>query len=154
MIPTRRVALKSRAGFSGRDMPKKKEPAAMNAPKNVWLFEILLYASLVLDTLGVAFADRDPTPSETEQMILARTLSALAMLLLVFYLIWFAANRRKGWPRWVLSVLFALSLPSLAQAIAVQGIGVAVVVDMISAVLTAWGLYLSFTGDARDWFDA
>lgn len=126
----------------------------MNVPKNVWLFEILLYASLLLDALGVAFADRTPTPGETEQMVLARTLYALAMLALVFYLIWFAANRRKGWPRWVLAALFALSLPQLAHVIAVHGIGFGVVVDIVSAALTTWGLYLSFTGDAKDWFDS
>ena len=126
----------------------------MNVPKNVWSFEILLYASLLLDALGVAFADRTPRPDMTEQMIAARVFYALAMLALVFYLIWFAANRRKGWPRWVLAALFALSLPQLAQVIVVHGIGFGVIVDIVSAVLTAWGLYLSFTGDAKDWFDA
>ena len=29
-----------------------------------------------------------------------------------------------------------------------------VFVDTVSCVLTALGLYLSFTGDAKDWFDA
>ena len=126
----------------------------MNVPKNVWSFEILLYASLLLDAVGVAFADRTPRPDMTERMIMARVVYAAAMLVFVFWLIWFAANRRKGWPRWVLSVLFALSLPQLAQVIAVYGIGFGVIVDILSAVLTAWGLYLSFTGDAKDWFDA
>lgn len=127
----------------------------MTTPKNVWSFEILLYASLLLDVLGVAFADRTPGgPDQTEQLIMAQALYALAILGLVFYLIWLAANRRKGWPRWVLSGLFLLQLPQLAQVIAMRGIGFGVVVDIVSAVLTAWGLYLSFTGDARDWFDA
>ena len=53
-----------------------------------------------------------------------------------------------------LAALFALSLPQLAYAIAVHGIGFGVIVDILSSVLTAWGLYLSFTGDAKDWFDA
>lgn len=126
----------------------------MNVPKNVWSFEILLYASLLLDALSVAFENRMPRPGVSEQMIMAQALYALAMLVFVFFLIWFAANRRKGWPRWVLSALFALSLPQLAQAIAVRGISFSVVVDIVSAVLTAWGLHLSFTGDAKDWFDA
>jgi hypothetical protein len=126
----------------------------MNVPKNVWSFEILLYTSLLLDVLSVAFEDRMPGPGVSEQMIMARALYAMAMLALVFFLIWFAANRRKGWPRWVLSALFALSLPSLAQAIAVRGLGLSVIVDILSGVLTAWGLYLAFTGDAKDWFDA
>lgn len=132
---------------------RKSRVPAMNVPKNVWSFEILLYASLLLDALVLAFADRTPTTAETEQMILTRMMYAVGMLAFVFYLIWLAANRRKGWPRWVLSGLFALSLPQLAYVIAVRGIGFGVMVDIVSAVLTAWGLYLSFTGDAKDWFD-
>src|SRR5689334_19469315 len=128
--------------------------AAMNTPKNVWWFEILLYASLVLDALTVAFDDRTPTPELSEQMITVRTIYALVILVLVFVLIWLAARRRKGWPRWVLSALFAVSLSSLAQMIAEQGLGLSVFVNIVSSVLTALGLYLSFTGDAKDWFDA
>ena len=126
----------------------------MNTPKNVWWFEILLYASLVLDALTVAFDDRTPTPELSEQMITVRTIYALVILVLVFVLIWLAARRRKGWPRWVLSALFAVSLSSLAQMIAEQGLGLSVFVNIVSSVLTALGLYLSFTGDAKDWFDA
>jgi drug/metabolite transporter (DMT)-like permease len=126
----------------------------MTVPKNVWWFEVLLYASLVLDALRMAFEDRTPRPDMTERMLTAQTLYGLAVLVLVFYLIWFAVRRRKGWPRWVLLVLFALSLSSLAQVIAVRGIEFGGFVDIVSSVLTTLGLYLSFTGDAKDWFDA
>lgn len=126
----------------------------MTVPKNVWWFEVLLYSSLFLNAISVAFADRTPSPDLSEQMIMAQVIYAVAMLSLVFYLIWFAANRRQGWPRWALSVLFALSLPSLVQTIVVRGIGLGDIIDIVSAALTTWGLYLSFTGDAKDWFDA
>ena len=125
----------------------------MTIPKNVWWFEVLLYASLVLDALSVAFDDRTPRPDMTEEMITARTLYALVVLVFVFYLIWLAARRRKNWPRWVLSGLFALSLGSLIPVIAVRGFEFGVLIDIVSSVLTALGLYLSFTGDAKDWFD-
>jgi hypothetical protein len=126
----------------------------MNVPKNVWSFEVLLYASLLLDALSLAFEDRTPRPGVTEQMITAQILFAAGMLVFVLYLIWLAARRRKGWPRWLLAVLVVLSLPQLAHVVAARGVGFGVVVDTVSAVLAAWGLYLSFTGDARDWFDA
>ncbi|HXI07471.1 MAG: DUF6962 family protein [Bradyrhizobium sp.] len=126
----------------------------MTVPKNVWWFEVLLYASLLLDTLSVAFYDRTPSPEVTEEVMTAQTYYALAMLGLVFYLIWFAARRRKSWPRWVLSGLFARSVASLIQVIAINGIEFGTFVDIVSNVLTALGLYLSFTGDAKDWFDA
>ena len=126
----------------------------MNIPKNVWWFEVLLYASLVLDALSVAFQDRTPTPRMTEQMIDVATLLALVLLLLLFWLVWFAARRRKSWPRWALSAALALSLVSLAQVISERGMSFGVFVDTVSCAMTAMGLYLSFTGDAKDWFDA
>ena len=126
----------------------------MTVPKNVWWFEILLYASLLLDALSMAFDDRTPRLGVSEEMITARTLYALAILGLVFYMIWLAARRRKSWPRWVLSGLFALSVSSLVQVIAVKGIEFGTFVDLVSSVMTALGLYLSFTGDAKDYFDA
>ena len=126
----------------------------MTVPKNVWWFEVLLYASLVLDALSVAFQDRTPTPRMTEQMINVSTWLALGLLLLLFYFVWLAARRKKGWPRWALSAALALSLVSLAQVIGDRGVQFDVLIDIVSCVLTAWGLYLSFTGDAKDWFDA
>ncbi|MCP4621418.1 MAG: hypothetical protein GY844_33870 [Bradyrhizobium sp.] len=126
----------------------------MNVPKNVWWFEVLLYASLVLDALSVAFQDRTPTSRMTEQMINGATLTALALLLLLFWCVWFAARRKKSWPRWALSAALALSLISLAQVIGERGMEFDVLVDTVSCTLTALGLYMSFTGDAKDWFDA
>ena len=128
--------------------------SAMNIPKNVWWFEVLLYASLVLDALSVAFQDRTPTPRMTEQMINVSTWLALGLLLLLFYFVWLAARRKKSWPRWALTAALALSLISLAQVIGERGIQFDVLVDTVSCALTALGLYLSFTGDAKDWFDA
>jgi hypothetical protein len=126
----------------------------MNVPKNVWWFEVLLYASLTLDALSVAFQDRTPTPVITELMITVQTLISLGLLLLLFWFVWLAARRKKSWPRWALLAALALSLVSLAQVIGERGMQLDVFVDTVSFVLTALGLYLSFTGDAKDWFDA
>jgi len=126
----------------------------MNVPKNVWWFEVLLYASLVLDALSVAFQDRTPTPRMSEQMVNVATLMALGLLMLLFYFVWLAARRKKSWPRWALVAALALSLISLAQVIGDRGMELDVLVDTVSCALTALGLYMSFTGDAKDWFDA
>lgn len=126
----------------------------MNVPKNVWWFEVLLYASLVLDALSVAFQDRTPSAGMSEQMVNVATLMALGLLVLLFYFVWLAARRKKSWPRWALSAALAISLVSLAQVIGERGVQFDVFVDIVSCALTALGLYLSFTGDAKDWFDA
>ena len=41
----------------------------MTVPKNVWWFEVLLYASLTLDALSAAFQDRTPSAAMTEPMV-------------------------------------------------------------------------------------
>jgi hypothetical protein len=87
-------------------------------------------------------------------MINVSTWLALGLLLILFYFVWLAARRKKSWPRWALAAALALSLISLAQVIGERGIQFDVLVDTVSCALTALGLYLSFTGDAKDWFDA
>ena len=126
----------------------------MKVPRNVLWFEALLYASLMLDALSVAFQDRTPTAELTEQMILAATMVAGAMILLLVYFVWLAARQRKNWPRWVLAAALLLSAISLFQVIAENGLELDSSIEIVSCVLTAAGLYFSFTGDARGWFNA
>jgi drug/metabolite transporter (DMT)-like permease len=126
----------------------------MTVPKNVWWFEVLLYASLTLDALSVAFQDRTPRADMTEQMISVATIMAAVLLLLLTFLVWFAARRRKSWPRWVLTAALVLSSISLTQVIGEKGLQFDSFVDIISCAMTLGGLYCSFTGDAKDWFNA
>jgi branched-subunit amino acid permease len=124
----------------------------MNIPRNVVWFEALLYLSLILDSLSAAFADRTPSADMTEQMITLATLIAGLMILLLVFLVWHAARQRKSWPRWVLSGALLLSVISLVQVIGDSGLELDSVIGIISCLLTAAGLYCSFTGDAKGWF--
>ena len=126
----------------------------MSLPGNVQRFEALLYASLMLDALSVAVQDRTPTTEMTEQMIMAGALLAGGMILLLVYFVWLAAHRRKNWPRWVLAAALVLSVMSLGQIIGEKGMELDSVIEIVSCVLTVFGLYFSFTGDARGWFNA
>ena len=126
----------------------------MNVPKNVLWFEVLLYLSLTLDALSVAFQDRTPTADMTEQMITVRTVMAGGFILLLVLFVWLAAQRRKNWPRWVLATVFVLSLIALVQMIGDNGVQLDSGIEIVSCALTAFGLYYSFTGDAVGWFNA
>lgn len=126
----------------------------MSVPRNVLRFEVLLYASLMLDALSVAFEDRTPTRERTEQMIMTGTLLSAVMIGLFVYVIWLAAQRRKNWARWVLVAALALSVPSLAVRINEVGLALDSAIEIVSCVVTAAGLYASFTGDAKGWFNA
>ncbi len=126
----------------------------MNVPRNVLRFEALLYASLMLDALSVAFQDRTPTAGATEQMISSATILAGGMILLMVYFVRLAARERKNWPRWVLMAALVLSMISLAQIIGEKGLVLDSAIEIVSCVLTGIGLYYSFTGDAQGWFVA
>ena len=126
----------------------------MKLPKNVVWFEVLLYLSLTLDALSVAFQDRTPSAEMTDSMITVASLMAACMILLMVYFVWLAAQRRKNWPRWALLAALALSIISLAQVIGDGGVGLDSGIEVVSCALTAAGLYFSFTGDARGWFNA
>jgi hypothetical protein len=126
----------------------------MNVPKNVLWFEVLLYLSLTLDALSVAFQDRTPSGEMTESMIMVGTVMAGGMILLLVFFVWLAAQRRKSWPRWVLAAALLLSLISLVQVVGDNGLQLDSAIEVVSCALTAAGLYFSFTGDAVGWFNA
>jgi hypothetical protein len=126
----------------------------MTVPKHVIWFQVLLYLSLVLDAVSVAFQDRTPTASISETTILAANVIAACMILLFMYLVWLAAHQRKNWPRWVLTAALVFSVLSLLQVIGDSGLQIDSAIEVVSCALTAAGLYASFTGDAKGWFNA
>jgi heme/copper-type cytochrome/quinol oxidase subunit 4 len=125
----------------------------MTVPKNVLWFEVLLYLSLTLDALSVAFQDRRPTDEVSQSTIAVATLIAACLILLMVYFVHLAADRRKNWPRWVLMASLVLSVISLAQSIGDSGVELDSAIEIVSCALTAAGLYFSFTGDAQGWFN-
>ena len=126
----------------------------MTLPRNVLWFEVLLYLSLALDAMSVAFQDRTPGGDMTEQMIAVSTLMAALLILTLVYFVRLAARQRKNWPRWVLVAALVLSVISLLQMIGAGGLQLDSAVEVVSCALTAAGLYFSFTGDAVGWFNA
>ena len=125
----------------------------MHVPKNVLWFEVLLYSSLTLDALSVAFQDRTPSAELTDRMIFVMTVMDGRLILLLVFLVWLAAQRRKSWPRWVLAAALLLSVVSLLEIIGSTGLKLDSAIEVVSCALTAAGLYFSLTGDARGWFN-
>jgi len=121
----------------------------MKIPNNVFWFEVLLYLSLTLDALSVAFSDRPAGGDPLGPMILNA-----GIILLLTWFVHLAAQKRKNWPRWVLTALLVLSILSLLPILADNGIELDSGIELVSCVLTAVGLYLSYTGDAQGWFNA
>ena len=126
----------------------------MKLPKNVLWFEALLYMSLTLDALSVAFQDRTPNAEMTQSMITVATVMAGGLILVLVFFVWLAAQRRKNWPRWALAAALVLSVISLVQIVGESGLQLDSGIEVVSCALTAAGLYFSFTGDAKGWFNA
>jgi protein-S-isoprenylcysteine O-methyltransferase Ste14 len=125
----------------------------MTVPKHVLWFEVLLYLSLVLDALSVAFQDRTPSAEMTDAMIMVANVVAACLILMFVYLVRLAAQQRKNWPRWVLIASLVFSVISLVQIIGDSGLQLDSCIEIFSCFLTVSGLYFSFTGDARGWFN-
>jgi hypothetical protein len=87
-------------------------------------------------------------------MITVASVMAGCLILLLVYFVWLAAQRRKNWPRWALVASLVLSVISLLQIIGESGVELDSGIEIVSCALTAAGLYFSFTGDARGWFNA
>src|SRR6476646_2192209 len=94
----------------------------MKVPRNVLWFEVLLYLSLTLDAVSVAFQDRTPTAGMTEQMVAVVTLLQAGVILLLLYFVRLAAHQRKNWPRWALAAILVLSVMSLIGDIGERGV--------------------------------
>lgn len=121
----------------------------MKVPNNVVWFEVLLYLSLTLDALSVAFQDRSSGGDLLGPMIME-----IGLILLLTYFVHLAAQKRKNWPRWVLTALLVLSVLSLLPVLAENGLELDSGIEVVSCFLTAGGLYFSYTGDAQGWFNA
>ena len=137
-----------------RSCQSVRAETGMILPRNVLRFEVLLYVSLMLDALSVAFGDRTPREDMTDSMIMTEAVLSGFIILLLLYFVWLAARRHKNWPRWVLTAALVLSVISLFQVIGVRGVELDSSIEIVSCLLTAAGLYFSYTGDAQGWFNA
>jgi hypothetical protein len=138
------VAAERPATYGGRMHQKVVSP-----PKSVFWFELLLYASLALDALSLAFMDR----SASAELLQGAMFVAAVLILLQFYLVRLAAQSRRGWPRGVLGAFWLLSVVSLGSVIGETGVGVEAAIELVSCALTGVGLWFSFTREARAWFE-
>jgi heme/copper-type cytochrome/quinol oxidase subunit 4 len=125
----------------------------MSVPKNVAWFELLLYLALTLDALSVAAQDHTPTATSPWPTIMINAMTAACLILLQVYFVWLAAQRRKSWPRLALLVPLVMTVISLFSEIGQGGAQLHILIEIASCVMTAVGLYLSFTGDAESWFN-
>ncbi len=124
---------------------------AVTVPNNIWRFEVLLYLSLLLDTMLALFRTAPDDLSEATASV-ANFANALLILLFVF-LVGLAARHRQNWARMILVAALVLSAVSLMGELSFVGLQFDTMLELLSAALTAAGLYFSFTGDARGWFD-
>ena len=119
------------------------------------MVEVLLYLSLTLDAVSVAFQDRTPTAKVTAQMISTPELAQWRPWPDPAFGLFFVRRRRgPRWPRWVLiAQRLVLSVISLVQLIGEKGLRFGSGIEVISCALTAMGLYYaSYLATRWGWF--
>jgi hypothetical protein len=118
-------------------------------PRNVRLFEICIYLSLVPAVAAVAV--------EYELLNVASAVINLIWWTIIIALIWLTARRRSNIARWVLFYLF------ISQFLEIRGFApdfnayygdyaLVGVLGFTTVALEAVAYYFVFTGDSRDWF--
>lgn len=125
--------------------------AQVTVPRNVGRFEIFMYASLLLDTLSAAIQGAPDSATGASDPVV-NFINAIFILFFVF-LVGFAARKRQNWARMTLLAALALAVVSILGSLSDEGLRTWTAIDVISTILTAFGLYASFTGDAKGWFD-
>ncbi|MGN6116385.1 MAG: hypothetical protein ACTHN2_12790, partial [Nitrobacter sp.] len=97
----------------------------------------------------------DRTPADMSDAAEANVnLIAVVLVAFFLFLVWLAARHRKNWARWVLVTALGLSILSLLDSFGSGGMTLATALDVLSTGLTAAGIYFSFTGDAKGWFNS
>jgi hypothetical protein len=122
----------------------------MTVPRDVLRFEILLYLSLLVDSLSVAFFGVAPGESEPAEPVV--NLLTAAFIGLNVLLVWLAARRRKNWARLTLLGFFTLAVAISVGFFSQTEFGLRTVIDMLSLALSAVAFYFAFTTEARQWF--
>lgn len=123
--------------------------AAITVPKDIVRFEVLLYLSLLLDTLTAAFFSEAPEASRASvSLVNAALISAFVGL------VWLAARRHKNWARWTLFGFFVLTVVLYIQAFGDLEFSIGTAIDMLSLALSGLGFYFGFTSEAQLWFSA
>lgn len=121
-------------------------------PRNVRLFERLMYGTLLLSLIIAPFNDRfHASLAKFGPGVLIAAAVAYGMIALM---IWAIARRRKNWLRWTWLVLFVVALPYNVplwwpelRSHPVNG-GLYFATLIVQAV----AFYVIFTGDAAGWF--
>ena len=120
-------------------------------PKNVVLFERLMYASIAIGLLETALDPESISAAADTvgvRFFIAVVVGGLAISVL---LIWLVARKRKGWARLVILVMFVVGLPLSLLAI-LQKNPLAGASEIVMGLMQMAALYFCFTGDAKDWF--
>jgi hypothetical protein len=126
----------------------------MIVPRNVLRFEVLMYISLMLKAIAAAVQDRTPTLEISDATIMVQTTLDIIEIVVMALFVYLAAQARRNWPRWVTLALLVLECIGLVLFLGDNSMTLDAGIDIISCALAAIGLYYSFTGDARGWFNA
>jgi hypothetical protein len=132
----------------------KLRRAAALLPSNVARFEQLMYLSVGLGLVELASGWNRFT-ADLSNRGGVRTAVFIVLYLFAFFvlLIWQAARGHKNWARWVLLIIFAVTIPSLFPRLDDASVTLLARILRFGQFLTEGvALFLIFTGNARAWY--
>lgn len=119
-------------------------------PINVTRFETLAYISIGIGVIVAALEYRRLSTIVNPAAVL---LIQFLVLLLIVWLIWLTARRRKNWARWLFLIFFLLGvpfyIPNLSDMMTVNPL--AGFLSAMQLFVQGAALYFVFSGDANGW---
>jgi hypothetical protein len=127
-------------------------------PKNVVIFERLMYAAVTIGLLNLILdASRQSELPEIQAAggfgVVA--LVALVALGLLLVLMWLIARKRKNWARWLFVGFFVIGLwPTLQNvAVVLEANPPVGLLSVAQIVVQMAAIFFIFSGDAGPWFE-
>lgn len=103
----------------------------VTVPRNIFYFEVLLYISLIIDSLSMLVRDEAVNDLNEMSAPVAKLLTA-GLILLFLYFVWLAARMHKNWARTVLLASLALSIVSMSASVSDTGFKIETLFDLVS----------------------
>ena len=121
-------------------------------PRNVRLFEWLMYSTVVITLIAAPFNARFYQAIKRFGLIdLPIGLVAIGIFALI---IWGIARKRQNWLRWTMAAIFVISLPNIIRGdlliISVEPLNAWL--SLLTSLIQACAYYFIYTGDAVPWF--
>ena len=127
----------------------------MEMPKSIKLFEQLYLGSLVLGVIQGALMqnsmDAMPNPAGVSEAEIIGF--QIIIMIIIGSLVLLTSRKKSVVCKWIITIFFVAGMFAAIPGLAISmQQGVMGLISVIQLLMQAWGTYLLFNSDSKDWF--